>query len=139
MAQAITNLNFAAWESSWIPNLRVSLPDLTLATASSIIVSATQNTGVVGLKWIRVRARLKTLGGLAAGETLVVSVQAGTGAAITAPEQICQKSTVMLTGDTFINIDALGWSQNGFQSYAVTVNSSGTSRTSVVDVYVDVA
>jgi len=136
-AFAITNLNFALWDSAWIPACHQELADLTMS--SSTVTSSTINTGIVGLKWIRVRLVLKTLGGLAAGETLAVTVQAGTGAAITAPEQIASESTIMRTGDTFINLEALGFSNNGFQSYAVTVSTSGSSRTSVVDVMVDCA
>lgn len=136
-AFAITNKNFSQYSSAWLPVAHSEIADATLATASSVVIGATVNTGIVGLKWVRVRVRLKTLGGLAAGETLVCTVQAGTGAAITAPEQIAQESTTMVTGDTFINMDLLGYSQNGFQSYAVTLSSSGASRTSVIDYMVD--
>lgn len=136
-AFSIVNKQFAPGEAAWIPACHQELADLTMS--SSTITSATINTGIVGLKWIRVRVALKTLGGLAAGETLLVTVQAGTGAAITAPEQVAARNTVMRTGDTFINLDTLGFSNNGFQSYAVTVSTSGASRTSVVDCMIDCA
>jgi hypothetical protein len=137
MAFSITNNDFADPSSSLLPAAHAELADLTLATAGSTVTSATQNTGVVGLKWIRVRALLKTLGGLAAGETFVVTVQAGTGAALTTPGQVAHKSVTMLASDTYLAIDVMGWSQAGFQSYAVTLSSSGASRTSIIDVMVD--
>lgn len=138
-AFSITNKIFATRDAAWIPAAHAELADLTLATASSTVTSATQNTGIVGLKWIRARAKLKTLGNLAAGETLTMQIQAGTGAAITSPVQIASAYTIMLTGDTGILLEAIGWSDAGFQSYAVTLSSSGTSRTSVIDVIVDCA
>lgn len=137
MAFSIVNKQFAPGEAAFIPACHQELADLTMS--SSTVTSSTINTGIVGLKWIRVRLVLKTLGGLAAGETLQVTVQAGTGAAITAPEQVASANTLMRTGDTFIDLETLGFSNNGFQSYAVTVSTSGSSRTSVVDVMVDCA
>ena len=138
MAYATTNRTFAIDDSAFIPACHNEIADLTMS--SSTVTSSTVNTGIVGLKWMRVRARLKTLGGLAAGETFVVTVQVGTGAAITAPEQIAFRTVTMLTGDLTICMpDILGWSENGFQSFAVTCSTSGSSRTSVVDVTVDCA
>ena len=136
MAFAITNKNFATPDAAWIPSCHF---ETEITMVSSTIAAATQNTGIVGLKWIRVRANLKTLGGIAAGETFVISVQAGTGAAVTAPEQIAFRSVTMQTGDLTITQDVIGWSQNGFQSYIVTCASSGSARTGVVDVMVDCA
>jgi hypothetical protein len=138
MAYATTNRTFAIDDSAFIPSCHNEIADLTMS--SSTVTSSTINTGIVGLKWVRIRARLKTLGGIAAGDTFVVTVQAGTGAAITAPEQIAFRSVTMLTGDLTICMpDILGWSENGFQSFAVTVSSSGSGRTGVVDVSVDCA
>lgn len=137
MAFAITNKTFANPEGSYNPAAHKELADLTMS--SSTIGSGTINTGIVGLKWIRVRVYLKTLGGIAAGETVVVTVQAGTGAAITGPEQIAHKSITMLVNDLTMCFDVLGYSQAGFQSYAVTVSSSGSSRTGVADVMIDAA
>lgn len=137
MAYATTNRTFAIDDSSFIPACH---NEMELTMSSSTVTSSTINTGIVGLKWVRIRARLKTLGGIAAGDTFVVTVQAGTGAAITAPEQIAFRSVTMLTGDLTICMpDILGWSENGFQSFAVTVSSSGSGRTGVVDVSVDCA
>ena len=80
MAFTITNKQFANPEATFLPVCHSEIADATLATASSTVTGTTVNTGVVGLKWVRVRVHLKTLGGLAAGETLVCTVQAGTGA-----------------------------------------------------------
>ncbi len=138
MAQGITNKQFATPDAAWLPACHnEALVDNTLATASSTVTTATVDTGIAGLKWIRVRALLKTLGGLAAGETFVVSVQAGTGAALTLPGQVAHKSVTMLTGDTYLCVDLIGWCNAGFRSYAITLSSSGTSRTSVIDLIVD--
>jgi len=136
MAFAITNKQFATPDAAWIPAAHL---EVELTMVSSTIASSTINTTIAGLKWIRVRANLKTLGGIVAGETLVISVMAGTGAAVTAPEQIAFGSATMQTGALSITMDLFGWSQNGYQSYIVTAASSGSARTGVVDVMVDSA
>src|SRR5262245_35925121 len=98
MAQTITNKQFVTPDFSSVPAAHVELADQTLV--NSALTTATQNPGIVGLKWIRVRAILKTLGGQAAGESVTMSVQAGTGASITGPTNIAQQTVVMNTGDT---------------------------------------
>ena len=136
MAQTITNKGFAPPAASFLPAAHnEALVDQTMVAGTK--TTTTKDTGVVGLKWIRVRALLKTLGDLVAGDTFVVTVQVGTGAALTAPTQAAHRSVTMLTGDTAIQVDVLGWSNAGFQSYAITFSSSGTSRTSVIDCMVD--
>lgn len=137
MAFSIVNKQFVTPDFSSVPACHNELADLTMS--SSTVTSTTINTGIVGLKWIRARAILKTLGGIAAGETYVMTIQAGTGAAITGPTQIASARTVMLTGDTAILLDCFGWSNAGFQSFAVTLSSSGSSRTGVSDVLIDCA
>lgn len=142
-AFSITNRNFAVRDSSFIPACHVELADQALVAGT--VTTATQNTGIVGLQWVRVRAILKTLGLLAAGEQVVISVQAGTGASITTPVQIAQQVKKMMSGDTAITFDFEGWSNAGFQSYAVTVQALSaagvldTGVTSVLDIEVDCA
>jgi hypothetical protein len=136
-AFSITNRNFATPDAAWIPACHTELADQTLV--NSTLTTATVNTGIVGLKWIRVRFLLKTLGGQAAGETIRVTAQAGTGAAITTPVNIGQRIITMETGDTAIAGEFIGWSNAGFQSYALLINSSGAVRTPVLDIQIDCA
>jgi len=136
-AYSITNRNFATPDAAWIPACHLELADQTLA--NSTLTTATVNTGIVGLKWIRVRALLKTLGGQAAGETIRISAIGGTGAAITTPVNMGQNIVTMETGDTAIAFEFIGWSNAGFQSYALLINSSGAARTPVLDIQIDCA
>lgn len=136
-AFAITGKQFASWEASYLPVAHAELADLTMVAGT--VTSAVQNTGVVGLKWVRVKARLKTLGGLAATNTVRISVQAGTGAAVTNPVQIAQQLLTMETNDTELLFQFIGWSEAGFQSYRVIITSSNGAAVSVVDVMVDAA
>lgn len=101
--------------------------------------SAAQDTGVVGNQWCRLRARLKTIGTLVAGDVITLTVVAGTGSAVTSPEGIAQvQYKVSASGETTFNLpDAFGWSQNGFQSFKVDVGFSAHSGT--LDIQVDVA
>lgn len=137
MAQSLVNKQFAPPEAAWIPACHLELADQTLV--NSTLTTTTVNTGIVGLKWIRVRAILKTLGGQAAGETIRMTAQAGTGAAITSPTNIGQQIVTMETGDTAILFDFIGWSNAGFQSYALLINSSGAARVPVLDIMIDCA
>lgn len=137
MAQSLVNKQFATPDAAWIPACHLELADQTLA--NSTLTTTTVNTGIVGLKWIRVRAILKTLGGQAAGESIRMTAVAGTGGAITGPTNIGQQVVVMETGDTAILFDFIGWSNAGFQSYALLINSSGAVRTPVLDIMIDCA
>ncbi len=143
MAYTITNNRFAVLDSSFLPANHQELADLTLVAGT--VTSSTINTAIVGNKWIRVRALLKTLGALTAGESVNISVQAGTGAAITGPTNIASQRVVMVSGDTALLFQFEGWSNTGFQSYAVTIQALAaagtvdTGVTSVVDVMVDAA
>ena len=137
MAQTITNLAGLPGDASFLPAAHASLADQTLVAGT--LTTATQNTGIPGLKFIRVRALIKTLGAFSAAETFRISVQAGTGAAITTPTQIAQKIVTMETGDTAFPIELTGWSNAGFQSYAIIMTCSDGAAVSVVDLVVDCA
>lgn len=143
MAFSITNKTFAVEASSFLPSCHQEIADLTLV--SGTVTSATVNTAVEGLQWVRLRALAKTLTGMQAGDTLTVTVQAGTGAAITGPTNLVQRTVRMIAGDTALLVEGLGWSNAGVQSYAVTVQGRDaggtldTGITAVVDVMLDFA
>ena len=125
----ITNKNFASRIDSFLPAVHNELAD---QTASTAVV----DTGIVGLKWARVKVRVKTFGTLVAGDTLIASLQVGTGAAITNPENIAQKFVVVETGDTSLVFEMIGSSENGFQSYNVLFTAAG-GHTFTADLMVD--
>ncbi len=133
-AFAMTNKQFVTPSFSPLPAVHAE-SEVTLV--NSTLVGATVNTGIAGLKWARVRARVKTLGGQAAGETLRISMQGSTGASLATPTNIGQQLRTMETGDTEINFEFYCWSEAGFQSYALLFNSSGSARVPVLDVMVD--
>lgn len=134
MAFSLTNKQFVTPDFSPIPAVHAE-SEATLV--NSTLVGATVNTGIVGLKWARVRARVKTLGGQAAAETLRISMQGSVGAALATPVNMGQQTCTMETGDTEINFEFYCWSEAGFQSYALLFNSSGAARVPVLDVLVD--
>ena len=141
-AFTITNKSFAPSEAAFIPSCHHEFADQTLV--SSALATAAVDTGIVGLKWARVRAVLKTLGGQAAGESIRVTMQAGTSTAVTAPENIGSQTKVMEgagaeADDATLTFDFPCWSQNGFQSYKLVFTSSGSARTPVLDAMVDCA
>ena len=133
MAQTITNLSFQDPSSSSLPAATGSLADQTLS--SGTVTTATQNPGIVGLKWMMVRVLLKDLTGLAAADTVTVSVQAGTGASLTTPTNIGGQTRTMLTNDTAIQFQFQCWSNAGFQSFAFTIKASGGDETCIADIY----
>src|SRR5712691_237346 len=101
MAYALVNKQFGTRHAAWVPAAHAELADQTATTA-------TQNTGIVGLKWARVKVYVKTFGTLAAADTFRATLQVGTGAAITAPENIAQQTVTVETGDTALVIEMLG-------------------------------
>ena len=139
MAYATTNRNFPLADSAWVP---AAHQEVSLTCAAGTATGATKNTGVVGLRWAAMRARLKDLTGLTAGDTITVRLQVGTSTAITDPEQLLSYTVTMLTGDLTICIPTqIAWSENGFQSYKVVVlcSQTGGGVTPIVDVSVDCA
>jgi hypothetical protein len=136
----MTNRMFATGDAAFLPAPAHSEQEIPLA--AGVNTPVIQNTTTPGLKWVRAKFNVKTMTGLAAGDQIVVTIVGGTGAAITAPEQIAQAIRKMETGDLSINGDMIGSSQNGFQSYKVLVStwtSAGVAKstTAVVDVMVD--
>jgi hypothetical protein len=134
MAQTIVNKDYSDPSASFLPGL--SIPDQALVAGTK--TTAVVDTGIAGLKSIRARIIFKTLTGLAAGDTLTIIIQAGTGAAITNPTNIAQAVVKMATGDTMILVQLFGWSNVGFQSYKIIVTGSGGDETLTFDAIVDV-
>ena len=137
MAQTITNLAGLPGDAAFLPAAHASLADQTLVAGA--LTTATQNTGVPGLKFIRVRGLLKTLGGFGGTDTLRVAAQVGTGAAITNPVTIAQQLLTFETGDTGETFELTGWSNAGFQSYAIIFTCSDGAAVSVIDLIIDCA
>jgi len=136
-AFSITNKQFATPAGSYVPAAHVELADQTLVAGT--VTTAVQNTGIAGLKWIRVKGIVKTLGAFSATETMRVTVQAGTGAAVTSPVNIAQVLITMETGDTGHTFEMFGWSNAGFQSYQIIITCSDGAAVSVLDLMVDAA
>jgi hypothetical protein len=140
MAYATTNRNFPLADSAWVP---AAHQEASLTCVTGAATGATKDTGVVGLKWCVLRARIKDLTGVTLDvDTITVRLQVGTGAAITAPEQLISTTIVANTGDVTVCLPpVVGWSENGFQSYKVKVDCSATGAgvTPIVDVSVDCA
>jgi hypothetical protein len=140
MAFAMTNRLFATGDAAYLPAPAHSEREFTLA--AGVNTPIIENTTTPGLKWVRFKFNVKVMTGLVAGSQVVVTVVGGTGAAITNPEQIAQRIVRMETGDLSINGEAIGSSQNGFQSYKVLISTLTTagaplSIAPVVDVMVD--
>ncbi len=130
-AFALTNKQFASREAAWIPGAHNELADQTATTS-------TQNTGIVGLKWIRAKVYVKTFGTLTAADTFRATLQVGTGTGITNPENVAQYNGVVETGDVALEFELLGSSQAGFQSYKV-IFTAGSSHSFTADVIVECA
>lgn len=129
MSFAITNKQFVIPASLGIPAAHAELADQTATTSA-------QNTGIVGLKWARVRVWIKTFGTLTAADTVRATLQVGTGTAITGPENIAQQNLIVETGDAGMTFDLYGWSNVGFQSWKV-IFTMGSSHSFTADLYAD--
>jgi hypothetical protein len=146
MAQTIVGQLFAPGEGSYLPACHnEALADQPIVAGGPTAL-AVVDTKVVGLKWLRLRGVLKTLGGLVAGNLVQVSVQVGTGANLTGPVNLVQRLLRMETGDTAIFFDMIGGHPlaAGFQSYKIIVStytSPGVivSTTATFDFVVDCA
>ena len=146
MAQSITNKQFVTYEAAFQPAASKLFADQTLVGGTLAV--ATTNTAIVGLQWMRVRARLKTINGITAGERFRMTCLVGTGAAVTGPENIIQVGAELSTGatETSILVQGVGWSQTGFQSYSIILEvldvggvTPSADVTSVIDLMVDCA
>lgn len=136
-AFTITLFRWAVLDSSFLPANSNEIADLTM-NGSSGASSGTVDTGIEGNKWVRVRALLKTISNLQAGDTVTVTLQGGTSTGITAPTNIAQQTVQVMDGDTALQFQFEGWSNAGFQSYRILASSSRASATAVLDVLVDI-
>jgi len=94
--------------------------------ADQTAISA-QNTGVAGLKFIRVRILIKS--GMANTNTALFAVRVGTSTAVTGPELVALSPTyTFVTNDTNLTWEGYGYSQTGYQSFKIDVtNGTGTA------------
>lgn len=137
MANTITNLDYSDPSATGLPAGKTVFADQALVAGTK--TTSVVDTGIVGLKNIKARIILKTLTGLAAGDTVTAIIQAGTGAAITNPTNIAQGVYKMATGDTMMLMQLVGWSNAGFQSYKLIVTGSGGDETLTFDAVVEAA
>lgn len=135
MANTLTNTDYADPSASGIPAGRTVFADQALSAGTK--TTTTVDTGMAGLKNIKARILVKTLTGLAAGDTITAILQGGTGAAITNPTNLGQAVCKMATGDTALCMQVVGWSNAGFQSYKLIVTGSGGDETCVFDAIVE--
>lgn len=115
MAFDILNENTKAPTTFYeLPASRVELADQTADIAA-------QDMGVVGLKYLRGRVRVKTLTG-----TFAFRVNVDTVVGMSSPEYIYQSPTYA-DGEP-ICVDFVAWSNDGFQfvNFDVTFGTSGT-------------
>jgi hypothetical protein len=133
MAYAITNVTnpFTAvmWESSVTSQQELTAVDGTPTTVDF-------NAAV--FKAARVILNFKTFGTLTTGDTVTVTLQVGTGAAVTSPKNIAQKVVTVISGDTTIGMQLFGISQSFFRSCNLIVTTS-SSHTVTYDVQIEVA
>lgn len=93
------------------------------------------DTGVVGLKFIRVRLVVKS--GLGNGNSFSYVVKVDDAAALASPEQVAyQMVMTFATNDTLLCSEVYGVSQTGFRYFKIIGSDSG--GTAVYDAYVDV-
>ncbi len=130
------NLSFANWEGSFLPAARTTLADQSIAAGT--LTTTAVNTTIVGLQWARVKVNVKTFGTLAAADTFRCTLQVGTGAAVTGPENIASYNTTLETGDTKLVFVMIGSSIVGFQSWKLFFNVA-SSHTATVDILFDAA
>jgi len=115
VAFAITNLN------TKVPREFIDLPGVRVELADQTADVAAQDLGVVGLKFLRGRIRVKTLVG-----TFAVVINVDTVVGMSSKELIF--SSVVYPDAEPLNIDFVGWSEDGFQfvNIDVTFGTSGT-------------
>lgn len=133
---AAADFQFATQAASFNPAAHTLLADQTLVAGA--LTTATVNTGIVGLRWARVKLNVKTFTSLAAADTFRVTLVVGTGAAITGPVNIAQANRTVETGDTKMVIEIHGSSIVGFQSWCLIV-SAANSHVAVFDALFDAA
>lgn len=132
MANTVLNLGNPFPTQEWV--FSKNLPDVTTVSGAQTTV----NTGITGLTAMRATFNFKTFGTLTAADTVDITIQVGTGAALTNPRQLLYTRRVVLTGDTAIDVQLIGLTQVAFQSYAVTV-ATASSHTVTYDYTVECA
>ena len=133
---AAADFQFSDLQGSYNPAARTLLADQTVV--SGALTTAVVNTGIVGLRWARVKVNVKTFTDLTAADTFRCTLVVGTGAAITGPSNIAQKSFTLETGDTKLLFEMAGCSIIGFQSWKLIITTSN-SRGPIFDALFDAA
>ncbi len=132
-AFAITNELFANRTASWIPSCHRELADQAASVAAF-------NTGIAGLRWIRAKVYVKTFTTLTTGDVFTVTIQVGTGTAVTSPVNVAQANVTVVSGDTALVIELIGSTavNTGYQSYEIVIATS-SSHSFVADIMIDCA
>lgn len=113
------------------------LPVARVQLADQSAVTAAQNMGVAGLRYVRVRIRNKALGGT--NPTVRFAVEVSTTAAMSSFELVAMSGVGEITagGMTTINFDLTGWSDTGFQYVRIRPILSGTSPSCTFDAIIE--
>lgn len=90
------------------------------------------DTGIAGLKFIRVRGLMKS--GITNGENVLFKVKVDDNGALASPETVAQTAGLLwITGDTNLTFEVNGWSQTGFRYFKIVgTDSAGASVTDFI-------
>jgi flagellar basal body L-ring protein FlgH len=116
-------------------------PDVTKQNADVSNVSTTQTAvDLSSAVYSTMRAifYFKTFGTLTTGDVITITIQVGTGASVTSPQNIIMASRTVLSTDTAVCLSLHGMSQALFESYQVTVVTS-SNHTVTYDYQIEVA
>jgi hypothetical protein len=128
MAFEITNKTFAPTQAPGASGL------LHYELYDEVAAGTLTDTGIAGLKHIRVRLMLKS--GLTSTNTFKFRVVVDDAAAMGTPECVAYgQLKTFVTGDTYLTWDVYGWSQTGFRAFRILGTNSG--GTAVYDAIVD--
>lgn len=108
---------------------------LHIEQADQVVAGTLVDTGVAGLKFIRVRGLVKS--GLGNGNSVLYKVKVDNDGALASPETVGQTAgLIWITNDTNLTFEVYGWSETGFRYVQIVGTNSG--GTAVADYMIDV-
>jgi hypothetical protein len=134
MAFAITNVTNPFTAIAWEPAYTVQKADITNVSTTQTAV----DTGSAVYKACRFIFYGKTIGTLTTGDVITITVQVGTGAAVTNPQNIINKQITALSSDVTFCCELFGTAQTTFESYQVTVTTT-SNHTLTYDYQIEMA
>jgi hypothetical protein len=109
-----------------------------LADKSCPATLTTIDFGGASYRNVRVVFYGKSIGSLVATDVMLFTLRVGTGASLTSPIDLIQKSVVMQTGDTTIEFEACATAETAFESLQIRTTST-SSHTLTYDLYLEVS